>query len=74
VECDHPRTIESAADRPDFRVRVAVDRRDGVILRLEESIGDQATRDAVVTSYEPDGVLPPGAFAFNFPSDTVFIY
>ena len=74
VECDHPRTIEAAADRPDFRVRVAVDRRDGVILRLEESMGDQPTRDAVVTSYEPDAVLPPGAFAFNFPSDTVFIY
>jgi hypothetical protein len=74
VECAHPRTIESAADRPDFRVRVAVDRRDGVILRLEESMGDQPTRDAAVTSYEPDAVLPPGAFAFNFPSDTVFIY
>ena len=39
VECVHPRTIEMAADRPDFRIRVAVDRADGVILRLEESIG-----------------------------------
>ena len=27
VECDHPRTIEMAADRPDFRIRLAVDRR-----------------------------------------------
>jgi outer membrane lipoprotein-sorting protein len=74
VECDHPRTIERAADRPDYHLRVAVDRRDGVILRLEESMGDQVTRDAVVTSYEPGAVLPPGAFAFSFPSDTVFIY
>lgn len=74
VECDHPRAIERAADRPDFRIRVAVDRRDGVILRLEESMGDRLTRDAVVTSYEPGAVLPPGAFAFNFPTDTVFIY
>ena len=30
VECDHPRTIEMAADRPDFRIRIAVDRADGV--------------------------------------------
>lgn len=74
VECDHPRAIESAADRPDFRLRLAVDRRDGVILRLVESIGDQVTRDAIVTSYEPGASLPPGAFAFTFPSDTVFIY
>jgi outer membrane lipoprotein-sorting protein len=74
VECDHPRTIERAVDRPDFAIRVAVDRRDGVILRLEESVGGQPTRDAIVTSYEPGATLPPGAFAFNFPSDTVFIY
>jgi outer membrane lipoprotein-sorting protein len=74
IECDHPRTIERAADRPDFAIRVAVDRRDGVILRLEESVGGRPTRDAIVTSYEPGATLPPGAFAFNFPSDTVFIY
>ena len=46
VECDHPRTIEIAADRPDFRIWIAVDRADGVILRLEESIGGDVTRDA----------------------------
>lgn len=74
VECDHPRTIERVADRPDFRIRIAVDRADGVILRLEESMGDQVTRDAVVTAFAPDATLPPGAFAFTFPSDTTFIY
>jgi hypothetical protein len=74
LECDHPRTIEVAADRPDFRVRIAVDRADGAILRLEESIGGQLTRDAVVTSYEPNAPLPPSAFTFAFPSDTTFIY
>ena len=26
VECDHPRTIEMAADRPDFHDPIAVDR------------------------------------------------
>ncbi len=74
LECDHPRTIEVAADRPDFSVRIAVDRLDGVILRLEESIGGQVTRDAVVTAYQPNAPLPPSAFEFQFPSDTTFIY
>ena len=41
LECDHPRTIEMTADRPDFAIRISVDRSDGVILRLEESIGGQ---------------------------------
>ena len=74
VECDHPRTIERAADRPDFRIRIAVDRADGVILRLEESIGEQVTRDAIVTSYLPNAPLSPSAFAFTFPPDTTRIY
>ena len=74
LECDHPRAIEVVADRPDFRVRIAVDRADGVILRLEESIGGQVTRDAIVTSYTPNASLPPSAFSFTFPVDTTFIY
>jgi len=74
VECAHPRTIERVGDRPDFVIRVAVDRRDGVILRLEESMGDTVTRDAAVSSYLPDAPLPPDAFEFTFPTDTVFMY
>ncbi len=74
VECDHPRTIELVADRPDFSIRIAVDRLDGVILRLEESMGGQVTRDAAVTTYQPNAALPPNAFEFRFPSDTTFIY
>jgi len=74
VECDHPRTVEVAADRPDFAVRVAVDRADGVILRLEESIGGQVTRDAIVVAYAPDVTLPPSAFAFSFPAGTTSLY
>lgn len=74
LECDHPRTVERVADRPDYRVVIAVDRADGVILRLEESMGGQVTRDATVASYEPDAPLPPSAFAFAFPADTTFIY
>jgi hypothetical protein len=74
LESAHPRTIEVVADRPDFQVAIAVDRGDGVILRLRESVGGRLTRDAVVTSYDPDGPLPPSAFEFSFPADTTFIY
>ncbi len=74
VECDHPRTIEMSADRPDFRIRIAVDRADGVILRLEESIGGKVTRDARVTAYEPDAPLAPSTFDFTFPSGTTMLY
>lgn len=74
LECAHPRTVQAIGDRPDFLLRIAVDRLDGTILRLEESIGGRITRDAVVTSYQPDAPLPPSAFAFAFPSDTTRLY
>ncbi len=74
LECANPRTIERVADRPDFLIRLAVDRADGVILRLEESMGDHVSRAAEMTSYEPDASLAPGSFAFNFPAGTTFIY
>ncbi len=74
LECTNPRTIERIADRPDYLIRLAVDRTDGVILRLEESMGDHVTRAAEVTSYEPNADLTPGSFAFNFPAGTTFIY
>jgi len=72
--CDHPRTIEMGADRPDFRIRIAVDRADGVILRLEESIAGIVTRDARVTEYEPDAPLAPNAFDFTFPTGSTMLY
>jgi outer membrane lipoprotein-sorting protein len=74
LECDHPRTIEMSADRPDFRIRIGVDRADGVILRLEESMGGAVTRDARVTEYEPDAPLPPTAFDFVFPTGTTMLF
>jgi outer membrane lipoprotein-sorting protein len=74
LECDHPRTIEMTADRPDFRILVNVDRADGVILRLEESIGGKVTRDAQVTDYAPDATLAPNTFDFTFPTGTTMLY
>ena len=74
LECDHPRTIEMNADRPDFGIRIAVDRADGVILRLEESIGGRVTRDARVVEYAPDSPLAPNAFDFTFPTGTTMLF
>jgi outer membrane lipoprotein-sorting protein len=74
VECDHPRTIEVAADRPDFHVQLAVDRADGVILRLIETIGGEVTREAEVMAYDPDAPLPPSTFQFEFPAGTTKLF
>jgi hypothetical protein len=74
LDCSHPRTVELAADRPDFRIRIAVDRLDGVILRLEEWISEVPTRNAEVLVYEPNAPLPPSAFDFRFPTDTTMLF
>jgi outer membrane lipoprotein-sorting protein len=74
VECDHPRAVEWEADRPDFHIQVAVDRGDGVITRLIESIGGEITRSAEVTAYDPDAPLPDSMFEFTFPGGTTLLY
>ena len=74
LECDHPRTTEVEADRPDFHIAIAVDRETGVILRFTESIGGETTRDAVVVDFQPDAPLPPLAFQFVFPAGTTMLY
>lgn len=74
VVSDHPRAVERVADRPDFTVEIAVDRLDGVILRLVETIGGEVTRVAEATHYEPDAPLPPSLFEFEFPEGTTLLY
>ncbi|MGZ9160663.1 MAG: hypothetical protein ACXW4T_05805 [Candidatus Limnocylindrales bacterium] len=74
LSCDHPRTTEMSADRPDHRFDLAVDRQLGVILRLVETIGESVTRDAEVTDLEPDAPLPPTAFDFVFPTGTTMLF
>jgi hypothetical protein len=74
LRCDHPRTIEIAADRPDHVIELAVDRADGAILRLVESIGGVVTRDAEAVEFAPDAPLPPSAFEFVFPTGTTMLY
>ena len=74
LDCDHPRTTEQAGDRPDFTIRIAVDRETGVIVRLVETIGGRVTRHADVTDLQPDATLPPAAFDFVFPTGTTMLY
>ena len=74
LECDHPRTIEVEADRPDFHIQIAVDRADGVILRLTETIGGDVTREAEVVAYDPDAALAPHTFDFEFPQGTTKLF
>ena len=74
VQCDHPRAIEMAADRPDFHIEIAVDRFSGVILRLIESIAGDVTRHAEVGVFRPNAPLPPSTFEFEFPEGTTTLY
>ena len=74
LECDHPRTIEVVADRPDFRIRIGVDRETGIVSMLEESIGGAVTRHAEVVDLGPDAPLAPATFEFAFPTGTTMLY
>jgi hypothetical protein len=74
VRCEHPRSVEIDGDRPDYRVDIAVDRETGMILRLAETVGGVATRDAEATDVAPDAPLPPTAFDFVFPTGTTMLF
>ena len=74
LECDHPRAVEVAADRPDYHVQVAVDRLDGVISRLVESVRGEVTRIAQAVYLQPDAALAPSTFEFEFPTGTTMLF
>lgn len=74
VESDHPRAVEVTVDRPDYRIQVSVDRLDGVVLRLVESVGTDVTRVAEVVHVDPDAELPANTFDFEFPEGTTLLY
>jgi outer membrane lipoprotein-sorting protein len=74
LECDHPRAVELTVDRPDYHVQVSVDRLDGIVLRLVESVGHEVTRIAEVVHIEPDAAIPPTTFDFEFPEGTTILY
>jgi hypothetical protein len=74
VECDHPRTVEQEVDRPDYHLQLSVDRLDGIVMRLVESVGEEVTRVAEVVYLEPDAALPATTFDFEFPEGSAILY
>ena len=52
VECDHPRAVERTVDRPDYHVQVAVDRQEGIVTRLVESVGGGGNGRAILVNAE----------------------
>jgi hypothetical protein len=74
LECAHPRAVEHPVDRPDYHVQVSIDRLDGLITRLVESVGHEVTRLAEVVHLEPDTALPATTFDFEFPEGTNILY
>lgn len=74
LRVDHPRTSHLLTDRPDRWVEVGVDRMTGVVLGLEEHIGDRTTRQAEVVDLELDPELPDGTFMVHLSSDVHMLY
>jgi hypothetical protein len=74
VECAHPRAVEQPVDRPDYHVQLSIDRLDGLVTRLVESVGHEVTRLAEVVHLELDAALPATTFEFEFPEGTNILY
>ena len=75
LDCEHPRTIELAADRPGLPPgpdRRSRDRRHPAA-RSRRSAGRSAATPRSSTS-SPDAPLPPSAFDFVFPTGTTMLY
>jgi hypothetical protein len=74
VQCDHPRTTQLPADRPDYIVEVAFDRVDGVITRLVETMRGEVTRHAEVVAYDSNVTFPTGTFDLAVPEGSRILY
>jgi hypothetical protein len=74
VECDHPRAVEHEVDRPDYHLQIAVDRLEGVITRLAETVHGELTRLATVVLLDPDAALQPSVFELELPEGTTTLY
>jgi hypothetical protein len=65
VRCDHPRSAKVLVDRPDRWLLVGVDRATGLVLLLEEHVGDEMTRRAEVTSIQLDEPMGDEVFTLH---------
>ncbi|CAN5808350.1 hypothetical protein BH23CHL8_BH23CHL8_18130 [soil metagenome] len=74
VRSSHPRSTKVLTDRPDRRVDVGIDRGTGFLTLLIESVGDDVTHRAEVTSLELDPDIPEEAFRLHLGSDARMMY
>jgi hypothetical protein len=74
VRCDHPRSAKILVDRPDRWILVGADRETGLILLLEEHVGDDLTRRAEVTSLSLDEPLGDEVFTMHVSADVRRLY
>ena len=65
VRCDHPRSAKVLVDRPDRWLLVAADRATGLVLLLEEHVGDEPTRRAEVTALALDEPMGDEVFTLH---------
>jgi hypothetical protein len=74
LEVDAPRATLIETDRPDHTVVVGVDRATGIVILLEERIGDTVTRRAEATYVEPDARVRDEDFVIHVPEDATLIF
>jgi hypothetical protein len=65
IRCDHPRSAKILVDRPDRWLLVGADRATGLILLLEEHVGEELTRRAEVTALSLDEPMGDEVFALH---------
>ncbi len=65
VRCDHPRSAKVLVDRPDRWLLVGADRATGLLLLLEEHMGDEPTRRAEVTALALDEPMGDEIFTLH---------
>ena len=74
LRCDHPRSTKVLTDRPDHWLLVGVDRTTGLVLLLEEHVGEVTTRRAEVTSLALDEPLGDEVFELHVSEDVRRLY
>ena len=74
LRCAHPRSAKVLLDRPDHWLLLGVDRQTGLILLLEEHVGDELTRRAEVTALVLDEPIGDENFTLHLPGDARRLY
>ena len=74
LEIGQPRVTIIETDRRDRSVVLGVDRETGIVVLLEERVGETVTRRAEVTYLEPDAPIRDDVFTIHVPADAVTMF